>query len=63
MPTNEINIECAPGYICLHQKFEKVIDELSSILMEKGFDEKSEPNSFGISIEVLIDKFSEAIYE
>jgi hypothetical protein len=43
--------------------YEKVLNELSDILSEKGFDENYEPNNFGRKVEILINKFSEKFYE
>ena len=42
---------------------EEILDELSEVLSEKGFNENLEPNVLGRMIESLIDKFSENIYE
>lgn len=42
---------------------EKILDYLGNELARKGFRQNHEPNSFGIMIENIIDKFSREIYE
>ena len=44
-------------------KIEKILDNLSDYLIEKGLYKSDEPNQLGLYIESLIDIFSEKLYE
>jgi hypothetical protein len=44
------------------ETIERILDFLSNELAENGFDKENEPNSFGIMIENLTDKFSRVFY-
>ncbi len=40
------------------EEVDSLLDELTMLFTEKGIDQDSEPNQFGLLIEELIDKFS-----
>lgn len=45
------------------QYFEKLLDEISNVLIEKGMDDNDEPNELGFQIEEVIDILSKVVYD
>lgn len=64
LSTSDILLE-RDFYIIILPKevLESILDKVSDILAQKGFDENYSPNSLGIRIEGLIDQLSRIVYE